>query len=130
MLVERVQNNKKMYNNEDMKEMFNKVYNRNMMEMFNKKKYNRWKTGTPEEILDKDVLDIKENLEEIPKKKLVPRPMKKKKVIGSLPTVLEEDSGEEMNDDKDADEGKSSLSMPKGQRISKRTERRDYRGLC
>ena len=100
------------------------------MEMFNKKKYNRWKTGTPEEILDKDVLDIKENLEENPKKKIVPRPMKKIKVIGSLPTVLEEDSGEEMEDDKDADEEKSSLSMPQGQRTSKRTERRDYRGLC
>ena len=59
-----------MYNNEDMKEMFNKVYNRNMMEMFNKKKYNRWKTGTPEEILDKDVLENKENLEEMPKRNL------------------------------------------------------------
>ena len=93
-------------------------------------RYNKWKIGAPEGSLDKDVLDIKENLEENPKKKLVPRPMKKIKVIGSLPTVLEEDSGEEMKDDKDADEEKSSLSMPKGQRISRRTERRDYRGLC
>ena len=93
-------------------------------------RYNRWKTGTPEGILDKDVLENKENLEEIPKKKLVPKPKKKqKKVIGNLPTVLEESSGGEMNDDKDAEEEKPSLPEPQGHRVSKRAERRDYRGL-
>ena len=48
----------------------------------------------------------------------------------TTPTVLEESSGGEVNNDKDAEEERSSLSEPQGHRVSKRSERRDYRGLC
>ena len=94
-------------------------------------RYNNWNKGTPEGILEKDDPESEKELEKIPKEKLAPKPKKKpKKNIGNLPTVLEEGSEVEMNDDKEMEKEKPSLTKPLGHRNSKRSNRKDYRGLC